>query len=270
MSLLFITRGWLTWKWDSPIRGLIWEEKWWSPVLQKFDVTWSHFARTSDAWISPTLSGIGIFLMVSALIPWFAGVRRFRWTRWLLLPANFILALDIFSRWVGKDMQVGIFLEYGLQLVTPLVLLIFVSAGEVFSKRRERTIKWLLIIAAALTFTGHGLYAVGYYSVPLEFRMMTTEILALSETRSLLFLKVVGWLDFLVVLLLFIPPAFRSALVYMVCWGGVTAFARVVTYYNPNLPLYGMDPWLAETLVRTPHWLLPLWFFIASRRPRLG
>ena len=29
VSVTFLARGWLTWRWDSPIRELIWEEKWW-------------------------------------------------------------------------------------------------------------------------------------------------------------------------------------------------------------------------------------------------
>lgn len=52
------------------------------------------------------------------------------------------------------------------------------------------------MIAAALTFAAHGLYAMGYYPVPLNFRMMTTEILSISEEGSLRFLEIFGWLFF--------------------------------------------------------------------------
>ncbi|MFT6864070.1 MAG: hypothetical protein ACJAVK_002632 [Akkermansiaceae bacterium] len=261
VSLIFLARGWLTWRWDSPIRELIWEEAWWAPVLSHFDLTWSHFARTSDAWISPTLDAMGIFLVISALLPWLSGISRLRWMRWLLLPGIVILILDAFSRWVARDMQAGIGMEYALQIISPIALLIFLGA-QTTSGRRGNLIKGILLIAAASTFTGHGLYAVDYYSVPLEFRMMTTEILPLSETASLLFLKIVGWLDFVVVVLLFMPITRRVALAYMACWGGLTSLARIVAYFDAELPRYGLDPALIEALVRTPHWLIPLWLLL--------
>ena len=91
---------------------------------------------------------------------------------------------------------------------------------------------------------------------------MTTEILPLSETASLLFLKLVGWLDFVVVALIFLPITRRAALAYMACWGGLTTLARIVAYYDTELPRYGLDPWLIEALVRTPHWLIPLWLLL--------
>lgn len=181
VSVTFLARGWLTWRWDSPIRELIWEEKWWSPVLKNYDVTWSHFAQTSDQWITPTLERLGIFLMVSALVPWIVGFSRLRWLRWFLIPATLILILDGFSRWVAKDMQAGMAMEHILQIFVPLALLISLGRKSLNAPKREVVVRWSLMIATAVTFVGHGLYAVGYYSVPLHFQMMTTEILSLSE-----------------------------------------------------------------------------------------
>jgi hypothetical protein len=265
VSLVLISRGWLTWHWDSPIRGLIWQEAWWTPLLGKFGITWTHFALTSGNWISPTLDWLGIFLIASAVLPWLAGFARLRWTRWLLLPAIFILIIDIFARLVEKNLQLGIMLEYGLQLSAPIALLIHLGWKTTPPLPIQKTLTWIFLIAAALTFTGHGLYAVGYYPVPLDFRMMTSEILPLSETNSLLFLKIVGWLDFIAVTLIFIPKTRSSALFYMMCWGGLTSLARILTYFDTDLSFFGLDPWLAESIVRTPHWLIPLWLLLQLR-----
>jgi hypothetical protein len=254
------------WRWDSPIRELIWEEKWWTPVLAKFDITWGHFARTSDLWITPTLKWTGFFLMGSALIPWLAALPRLRWMRWFLLPAMLILVLDAFSRWIAKDMQAGLAMEYGLRVFAPLALLLCLRQGGALSPVRRRIVTWLLLLASALTFTGHGLYAMGYYDIPLAFRLMTTEILPLSEEASLLFLKTAGWLDFVVVALVFLPATRLAALIYMGLWGGATTAARIWAYYDPTLPWKGLDPWLAEALVRTPHWLVPLWLILMIRK----
>jgi hypothetical protein len=259
VSVTFLARGWLTWRWDSPIRELIWEEKWWSPVLKNYEVTWSHFARTSDQWITPALERLGIFLMVSSLIPWVAGFSRLRWLRWFFIPAILILILDGFSRWVGKDMQAGMAMEHLLQIFAPLGLLISLGRKSFNVPKRDFIVRWLLIIAAAVTFVGHGLYAVGYYSVPLHFQMMTTEILSLSEGGSLRFLEIFGWLDFLVVPFIFLPWTRWMALFYMFCWGGATTLARILAYYDDALPYNGMDPWFAEAMVRTSHWAIPFW-----------
>ena len=259
VSVTFLARGWLTWRWDSPIRELIWEEKWWAPVLKNYDVTWSHFARTSDQWITPTLERLGIFLMVSALIPWVVGFSHLRWLRWFLIPATLILILDGFSRWVGKDMQAGMAMEHILQIFVPLALLILLGRKSHNVPKRQAVVRLSLMIATAATFVGHGLYAVGYYSVPLHFQMMTTEILSLSEDGSLQFLRIFGWLDFLVVPFVFLRWTRWIALFYMFCWGGATALARILAYYDEALPYNGMGPWFAEAMVRTSHWAIPFW-----------
>ena len=259
VSITFLARGWLTWHWDSPIRELIWQEKWWTPVLAKYEMTWSHFARTSDEWITPTLERLGMFLIASALLPWLAGFSRLRWLRWFLIPATAILILDSFSRWVGKDMQAGMAMEHVLQIVAPLALLIYVGRKSFHAPKRDTIVRWLLMIAAAVTFVGHGLYAMGYYNVPLHFQMMTMEILSISEEGSLRFLKIMGWLDFVVVPFLILPWTRWMALFYMCCWGGATALARIVAYYDETLPYNAMDPWMVEVAVRTSHWAIPFW-----------
>ncbi len=264
-TLLILSRGWLMWRWDSPIRELIWEEKWWTPVLARFEVTWGHFARTSDTWITPTLQRTGLFLIGAAAIPWLALWSRLRWTRWLLVPVVLILALDALARWVSKDLQAGMAMEYALRVFLPLAILVHLGKESALSAFRRRLVVSMLLLSVALTFVGHGLYAMGYYDIPLEFRIMTTEILPLSEEQSLVFLKAAGWLDFGVVALLLLPRTRMVALAYMFLWGGATSAARIWAYYEPTLPWNGLDPWLAEALVRTPHWLVPLWLILVMR-----
>jgi len=268
VSVTFLARGWLTWHWDSPVRELIWQERWWTSVLAKYEMTWSHFARTSDEWITPTLERLGMFLIASALLPWLVGFFRLRWLRWFLIPATLVLILDSFSRWVGKDMQSGMAMEHVLQIVTPVALLIHVGRKTQLAPKRDFIVRWLLMIAAAVTFVGHGLYAMGYYNVPLHFQMMTMEILSISEVGSLRFLKIMGWLDFVVVPFLILPRTRAMALFYMFCWGGATALARILAYYDETLPYNAMDPWMVEAAVRTSHWAVPFWLLWLMWRKR--
>ena len=82
-SLTLLARGWLTWRWDSPIRGLFWQEDWWSPLLDRVGLSWKSWAENSDAFISPFLDVLGIFLVLAAIIPWLARAGVKRGTGWL-------------------------------------------------------------------------------------------------------------------------------------------------------------------------------------------
>jgi hypothetical protein len=115
---------------------------------------------------------------------------------------------------------------------------------------------WIAVVTvgAALTFVGHGLYAVGFHPVPLSYQTMTMKLLGCSQDFALVFLQVVGWLDFVAAACLFIRPLKIVGLIYMIGWGLATAFARILSHYSPA----GFNPWGAETFVRTSHWLLPL------------
>ena len=251
VSLTLLAQGWLTWRWDSPIRGLIWKEDWWSGILeQQTNLTWNEFAMISDPGITNLLAGLGITLMVLAVVPWIPlTASKWRWVRWLLVPATLILVLDSVARWVGMEFDCGMAIEHSLQMLAPVLLLIATGHGN-----RKKLWIAVVTVGAALTFVGHGLYAVGFHPVPLSYQTMTMKLLGCSQDFALVFLQVVGWLDFVAAACLFIRPLRSAGLIYMVGWGLATAVARVASHFS----LAGLDPWMAETLVRTSHWLLPL------------
>ena len=244
-SMTLLARGWLTWRWDSPIRSLVWQEDWWTtPLQQWFGISWSYFAKHSEPTLTHTLESLGLFLMVSAIFPWTMMRKPLRWSRWLLIPAGILLVLDATGRWIDADHQWGMAIEHTLQVITPW-LLVFWRA------KFDRAWRFCVAVAASFTFVGHGLYAAGFYSVPLIFQTMTMQILGCSQESAILFLKVIGILDFVAVAGLWVTFFRRVSLMYMVAWGAATAMARMWAHE-------GLDPWLAETLVRTSHWSLPL------------
>ena len=95
---------------------------------------------------------------------------------------------------------------------------------------------------------------------------MTMDLLRCSDATALRFLLVVGILDFVAAACVLLPALRiqQAGLVYMVLWGGATALARVLTYYDPSVDLYGLDPGIAQTLVRTSHWALPLFMLLQT------
>lgn len=246
----------MTWRWDSPLRALVWQEEWWTSLLDRvFGISWNEFARHSEPTLTRTLEGIGIGLMICAIVPWLVTRNSLRWTRWLLVPAGLVLALDAFARWVEVDWQFAMSIEHALQVFTPFALLMMLG------KAGTRPTWILLTIAAiSLTFVGHGLYALGFHAVPLNFQTMTMKLLSCEQEAALLFLRIVGWLDLVAVAGLWLVATRRWALLYMTAWGAATALARPLAYGS-------LDPWIAEMLVRTPHWLFPLLlFFVVSKK----
>lgn len=248
VSLTVFARGWLTWKWDSPIRGLIWNEGWWGEM-----VDWEQFALGSDPAITKGLEMVGICLMLSAAVPWIASVDRFKWTASLLVPMAGVLLLDAFGGFINSGNQLGMAIEHTLQWGCPLLLLMAPREGG--SSR-----SWIVAAAGAtiLTFVGHGLYAVGFHAVPLKYQTMTTSLTGLSGSGVFAFLTTFGVLDFVAAAALLFAPLRRYSLYYLIGWGALTALARIA-----SAPSF--DPWAMETVVRSSHWIVPLLMFLHWR-----
>lgn len=259
VSVTLAARGWLTWQWDSPIRGLIWMEDWWSGTVQVIGrMTWEEFAASSDPGITLTTTTIGLILIASAAIPWILKVgSRLRHLLWL---ATALLVIDSIARWVGADFDFGMAIEHSLQMIAPVSLILAMGP-------RPHWKRWSLLvgIAAAFTFIGHGFYAAGIHPVPLSYQNMTIAILGVSQSTALVFLSVAGWLDILFAIGLFLRRTRFLSLIYLVLWGGATACARVVAHFDLEAATWALNPWIFETAVRTPHWLLPFLLLFLDR-----
>ena len=210
----------------------------------------------------------GIALMICGLVPWLARLSGFSKLIWLMIPATVIVFVDGFARWVGREYESAMAIEIVLQAGLPILFLMALRKAEA-----SRSWVRLATILAAMTFLGHALYAVGFHTVPLEFKLMTRGLLGVSENGAIIFMAVVGWLDIVAAVEGFFKVARIPSLLYMVAWGGLTALARVASHFDTTSDSLGRDPWLVETLVRTPHWLIPLLLLALIQRwglPRGG
>ncbi len=254
VSLTLFARGWLTWQWDSPIRTLVWQEDWWTSILEnRFDLTWAEFASVSDPWITQGLAIFGILLILGGLLTWFVSFKCCPWLRWLLLPLTILLVIDSIARWVNSDYDFGMAIEHALQMFSPVAL--FLATAP-----KPKLKRWsiLVSIAAACTFMGHGFYAAGIHPVPLSYQTMTMVILGVSQGTALILLSIAGWLDIIFAIGIFFRPTRLISLFYLVGWGAATAAARVVAHFNLEATTWALNPWAFETLVRISHWMLPL------------
>jgi hypothetical protein len=237
----------------GPYRALFWDEDWWG----REGADWSRISEGwfSDGVIDGITTGIGIYFLVCAVFLAAAREGRGRRWAWPVWGGVFCLVLLAFALFKDKFYQVPQFMEYTLQWATPgLFLLLFFHGLE------RRKILLLGRIAIALTFVGHGVYALGWLPVPVHFMEMTMGILGLDEEAARLFLRIAGGLDMWVAVAMFLPGRWlRSGLVYATCWGFLTALARVVYGFQWDLPLDSLSQGLPGTVYRIAHGMVPLW-----------
>jgi hypothetical protein len=147
-------------------------------------------------------------------------------------------------------------MEHSLQWSAVFVLML-TTRGEALGG----PLRWLMRICCALTFAGHGLFAMNVLPVPVHFVDMTMQILSLSEEQARQFLWLAGALDILAAILIWLPGRWRKAgLYYMVVWGLLTTLARYAANVNLSLPWWpqAFIHWTPEVLIRVVHFMIPL------------
>ncbi len=254
--LLFAGRAWQHLFWDAPFRALLWDrEVMENVVLIIRGGTWQEYvtSASADRFIQSAVTGFGIFYAFMAVLTLMLRGRllaRFSWL-YILSSVSLLFLAFLYSR--EKFHHVGQFFEYTIQFLLPLFFL-YASTGRVKLSRLLLYMK----TAIALTFSAHGLYAVGVYPQPGVFVDMFISALGVSEATARQMLYVAGVLDFVVAVSLFIPRLAKYTLLYAVLWGGLTAVARSWANFYPEFPLISLHQNLYETLYRMPHMLVPL------------
>lgn len=253
-AITLLSRAWLYLRGDVPYRAVLWNDDFMGLVVSKgMGITWDQYVSTADPYV--TLLGLlGAYLLMAAGIACLLVTTQARRLTDLVLLGALLLAMDAGCRWVDKNYQIGMLIEYALQVSAPLLLIIALAKGV-----DALSWKWSAKVAAAGCFVGHGLYAVGWHPVPGHFVTMCMDLLRLSEGQAMWFLKAVGMLDFVAAGLLFVRPERlpRMACYYMLVWGFLTASARVLSHITPAESFYGLDPWFFESTVRVSHWSIP-------------
>lgn len=251
-SLMLLARGFLYLRQRAPWSTLLWRQDWLEGFIkQLLGITWEEYAATSEPIILFIQTSIGLLFIICAPICWLSTSNH--WKNSMLYLATAFMLFHTLLRWTDRVYEIPMLIEYSLQWATPLLMLLY---GRI----KERTWFAVTSVLISLTFVGHGLYAMGLgVARPHQFVNMTMGILGLSENNSHIFLMIFGLFDLLVPVFLLLPYRFKmAALAYGTFWGLLTASARVFAHMTPAENYYGLDPWLAETLVRLPHGLIPL------------
>ena len=251
---LFVGRGWQHIVWDAPYRTLFWDESLMKGWIERFaGMSWHEYVTSPalDQGIQAFIKCTGIFYLLCAVLS-LVIQKPYRWMACFLLFASANLVFLAFLYCKEKFFHVGQFFEYTIQVVCPILLCYWI-----FRQLPSRLFVFLIKMVVALTFICHGLYAIGYYPQPGNYLDMIIRCLDVQEALAITLLKSAAILDFLTAILLFIPKTDRFALVYMIVWGILTAFARTTTYFEMDFAWQSINQWLPETLYRLPHGLIP-------------
>ncbi len=236
---------------DVPYRIFFWDQN----LIPLEGEAWDEWAnhRFSEAVVEGIGVGIAWFFLLGILVCLLRKRIPGIILKVVMWTASMILLLISLLYFKDHFFRIAQLIEYTLQWTTPLLFL-FAFVG----KHPSRTV-FLAKVAIALTFLGHGMYALGIYPVPVHFIDMTMGILGVGEQDAKLFLTIAGIMDILVAIGLFIPGKWsRAALLYAFLWGMLTAFARLAHVSMDGFYTEAIVNGLPGTLYRFPHGLVPL------------
>ncbi|MEZ4960675.1 MAG: hypothetical protein R2830_12715 [Saprospiraceae bacterium] len=260
---VFIGRAWQHILWDAPYRELFWDANWMQGIVETLTpFTWEEYVTSPqvDMFIQGFNTVIGILYLLCAVASFF--IKKIPQLKWLLWAGAASLVFLAFTYLKDHFFHTGQFFEYTLQFGSPLMLTAAVLKGKI----SDQLIYWMKI-AVALTFACHGLYAIGYYPRPGYYTEMTMNILGLDNDSAVTLLKIAGILDFVVAAGIFFPGKYaRIVLAYAICWGFLTAAARIVGNFFWQFPLDSLSQWVHEAVYRAPHFLIPLLLFFHLRK----
>lgn len=231
------------------------------PILALFNSNYHAFVSSAhtDYWIQSSIQIYGGLLFLISIVVLLITKKNKKIAPLLLLGSALLILLS-YLFYKAKFKVFGQFIEYSCQMFSPLFLYLFLFKNIQVKKNLLFGIK----VAIALTFIGHGLYAVGFYKTPASFLNMTYNCFAaigleLSNVQIYSFLKIAGILDLLIAFSLFCPKIItRPLLIWAILWGFFTSFARLLSSLYLDLSFHTFSQWLPEFIIRIPHFVLPL------------
>lgn len=252
--LVFLGRAWQFIFWDAPFRTFFWNESLLKPFVENIiGVDWQTYANSPklDVCIDKSILAFGILYLLSAIaVILYTKIQKI--ANYIIILGGIGLLILAYLLMSDRFYQFSQFFEYSIQFSIPFIFVFYHK--KCIEKHKILILK--LLIAAV--FIAHGLYAVGFYPVPGYFLGMVIDILGFTEQGARNFLLIVGILDFIGALLIFVPKVARYALIYLAIWGFLTSFARLVAGFSFDFFWELLHLNLYQTIYRLPHGILPI------------
>ena len=254
---LFVGHAWQHLMKGGPYRSFLLDDYLMRRIAERLGYHWADLLQDPqvDASILMWGKGIGVFFLIAAIVVLLIEFTP-RWLVWIFLFGGaFFLLLMSFSIFIEKAWIWAQWLEYSAQISTP-IFLYFYQYKKVHPPKMVNALK----VVIAITFACHALFAMGVFPIPGNFIDMVIYGFGVNETMARHILLMVGVLDTLIAILLFMPKKgiVYFALAYAATWGFLTTIARGLTTYQADLGWYSLKQWLPEVLFRFPHFLLPI------------
>jgi len=258
---VFFGRGWEHLMWDAPFRAVLWDQKLMEGLITSVTgMTWKEYATspTVNFIIDSSIKLVGLVYLICAIVSLTIKARHKKLGTLLWVGAFFLIILS-FLFYKNKFYKFGQFIEYSCQMFSPIFLILFFIYNI-----QIRKLHFLLKIAIALTFIGHGLYALGIYVTPgiwTDMAMSSLNFIGLypSEVRVENIIYIAGILDIILAVGIFFPNKWSIPfIVWAAIWGLLTALSRVIGFMNFDPSWHTLFQWLPQTIMRLPHALIPL------------
>ncbi|MEO0413645.1 MAG: hypothetical protein AAF226_01685 [Verrucomicrobiota bacterium] len=254
----FIGWAWVHYYWEGPYGVLLWKQSTYA-LAESLGISWDAYVGTgaNDGVVQKIGKWLWVPFAVCAILS--LTVRRKAWVQTGFLGIGFLFLVGLsYAKYLKSQEQLPMFVEHGGQMLMPVILVLAVQLGV-----RHKATVIVAIIAFIATFAGHGCYALGLgWPTPNNFYAMTGSILKTDHQTSTIFLRVAGVLDFIICVTVFFKLLRRPSVLWGVIWGGLTALARPVAGMSTDLRFFGADLFLHETVLRAPHWMIPLFLFV--------
>lgn len=259
---VLIGRAWQFLFWDAPYRALLWDESLMIPIIEGwFNMKWEDWASSEivNQNIQLSIRFTGVLYVIGIIMILLVNKKR-KWPDIILWINVFFLFLLAVLQTKEVFYHVGQFFENSSQVGVIIILISFL--------RRWLSEKKLLLfikILIGLTFFSHGLYAINYYPRPGVFVDLMLNTLGTSESFAHSLIFIVGVIDIVIAMMLFIPSFSKISLWYAFFWGLITAFVRVIANTYLDFFWSSMHQSWYLTSYRLVHGLLPLSLLIFQK-----
>lgn len=257
--VVFLGRGLQLLFWDAPYRSILWDEKFIGPLIEVF-MTWPEWTSwiAVDRFVNLFTRLQGAFLFLSSFMLFYLRPDSKTFRLILYLCSLQLLLVTIAGFWHSHHQWPYLF-EHALQVGVAQLYLKSLSG-------HKHTLAWGKALIA-LTFIGHGAYALGVYPTPGRFYDMILAVVEFSESQAHWSLILAGSFDFVLGFsLLFFPKKIEKTLIPLLliagCWGLATASARWLAYVEYDFLWMSFKQWGPEAIYRITHGLVPFWLMI--------
>lgn len=263
---VFLGRAYQFYFFGAPFRAILWDESLLSPVVEGLtNYTWFDYATSPDVnqWIEGfTKLTSFVFLLAGIICLFWNKIPYNRIKKTILGLALFLFLMIGICMLKDKNYNILQLFELSLQFAVPLLLYFNVDLDSISNKRNLLFLK----VAVALTFIPHGIFAMGLIFLPGHFIDMTIKILGVNETQATTFLFVIGFIDILFSVLIFIPKMSKYVILYLALWGFATAIARLASGYNQNFILSSFHNYTYLVIYRLAHGIVPLVVYLIEQK----